>query len=257
MEIKGLIDELSNLKEVEAIALGGSRASTSFDDKSDYDVYVYCTSIPNEENRKNILNSYCQYMEIGNHFWELEDNVVLLSGTEMDIIYRNLDDFRNIISYVVDDNNSYNGYTTCMWHNLIHSKILYDEKNRLHDLQAQYTIEYPDTLKENIVGNNMRLLNSSMPAYYSQIRKAIMRNDLVSVNHRVAAFLESYFDIIFAMNKQTHPGEKRMVEWSLKVCECLPVDFEKNLDKLFNTMYKTSCLDVLNDMIENLRKVIE
>ena len=40
--MKELFGELSALQQVEAIALGGSRAGSDFDDKSDYDVYVYC-----------------------------------------------------------------------------------------------------------------------------------------------------------------------------------------------------------------------
>jgi len=45
--------------------------------------------------------------------------------------------------------------------------------------------------------------------YLRQINAAIVRQDPVSVNHRVAAWLSSYFDILFAMNGQFHPGEKR------------------------------------------------
>lgn len=36
-----LIKELSELQEVESIALGGSRANEVYDEKSDYDVYLY------------------------------------------------------------------------------------------------------------------------------------------------------------------------------------------------------------------------
>jgi hypothetical protein len=44
-----------------------------------------------------------------------------------------------------------------------------------------------------------------------QIAAAIRRNDTVSINHRVAAWLASYFDIIFAVNSRFHPGEKRLL----------------------------------------------
>ena len=42
--VEQLFKELSLLEEVEAIALGGSRAGVNYDEKSDYDVYLYVTS---------------------------------------------------------------------------------------------------------------------------------------------------------------------------------------------------------------------
>ena len=41
-----------DLEQVEAIALGGSRAGECYDEKSDYDVYVYITSPIREETRR-------------------------------------------------------------------------------------------------------------------------------------------------------------------------------------------------------------
>ena len=99
--INDLIKELSNLEEIEAIAIGGSRATGNSDPKSDYDVYLYCTGPINEEVRRNILSKYCSYMEISNHFWELEDNCTFKDGIDIDILYRNVDDFDNTLNYVV------------------------------------------------------------------------------------------------------------------------------------------------------------
>ena len=56
----------------------------------------------------------------------------------------------------------------------------------------------------------MKLLSGMLPSFDAQIEKAENRKDFVSVNHRVTEFLASYFDIIFALNEMTHPGEKRM-----------------------------------------------
>lgn len=58
----------SNLPEVTAIALGGSRIGETYDEISDYDLYIYCTSIPDEDSRKLILTQYCSCMEISNQF---------------------------------------------------------------------------------------------------------------------------------------------------------------------------------------------
>lgn len=235
--IQQLIEELSRLEAVEAIALGGSRAGDQFDPKSDYDIYVYCTGPTDEAQRREILERYCSIVEIGNHFWEYEDNCRLSDGIELDLIYRNLDDFTADLAWVVEGCNARNGYTTCMWHNLLHSKILYDRDGRLAATKARFDVPYPEQLQENIVFRNYKLLQSAMPAYRTQISKALRRKDLVSMNHRVTAFLESYFDILFALNEQTHPGEKRLITLCEKNCPLLPRMFRENLEQLFSDLF--------------------
>ena len=89
--IQELYKEFSQLKQVEAIALGGSRAGQDYDQNSDYDVYIYLNSPIDEETRQIILSNYCSYMEIGNQFWELEDDCVLNNGIEIELIYRHVE----------------------------------------------------------------------------------------------------------------------------------------------------------------------
>ena len=256
VNVDALFEELSRLPQVEAIALGGSRATGRNDEKSDYDVYVYLTAPLEEAYRRVILSKYCSYMEIGNTFWELEDDVTLLDGIDMDIIYRNLEDFARGIASVVDDCTAWNGYTTCMWHNLITSRILFDRTGRLQKLQARYQIPYPQKLKENIIARNMNLLSGMLPSFDTQIQKAENRGDLVSVNHRVTEFLASYFDILFALNEMTHPGEKRMQDICTKECTILPQHFDSNLNRLFGDMFRNPISPVIRDMVEEIRRII-
>lgn len=258
MYFKLLWNELAALSEVEAIALGGSRAGDDYDEKSDYDLYIYCSEIPDESIRKNILGKYCQYTEIGNTFWELEDDCTLKDGVDIDILYRNIEDFSQTLRSVVEEHTAYNGYTTCMWHNLLHSRILYDKNGRLSALKKRYEVPYPDALRASIISKNMRLLTGNLPSYDLQIKKAVIREDSVSVNHRTAAFLESYFDIIFALNRLTHPGEKRMISYAKEYAKLLPANFEENLNKLFQNLFTDSdeALLTLNKIIEALERLI-
>ena len=257
MDVQKLFEELSNLPQVEAIALGGSRATGRNDMTSDYDVYVYLTDSVEERVRRNILEKYCKYMEIGNSFWELEDDVTLSDGINMDIIYRDMKAFEKMISSVVDDCVAWNGYTTCMWHNLVTSKMVYDRDGKLQQLQEKYTIPYPKELKENIISNNLNLLNGMLPSFDKQIEKAEHRGDFVSVNHRVTEFLASYFDIIFALNEMTHPGEKRMQSICSKECKILPRNFDENLEHLFNGMFRNKISPVIQEMVDEIKAVCE
>jgi hypothetical protein len=99
----------------------------------------------------------------------------------------------------------------------------------------------------------MKLLSGMLPSFDTQIEKAENRNDFVSVNHRVAEFLASYFDIIFALNEMTHPGEKRMQSICAKECKILPNNFDENLNKLFNGMFCDKISPVIKDMVDEIK----
>ena len=254
-DVKGLFEELGKLPQVEAIALGGSRASGRNDEKSDYDVYVYINGEIAQEQRREILDKYCSYMEIGNSFWEPEDDVTLKDGIDMDIIYRDMKDFDAVLSSVVFDCNAWNGYTTCLWYNLTSCRILLDKEGKLGAMQEKYNIPYPEKLRENIISNNMKLLSGMLPSFDMQIKKAEDRGDLVSVNHRVAEFLASYFDVIFAINEMLHPGEKRLVQYAKNNCKILPSDFEVNIEYLLASEPQET-LSIIATIYENLKNIL-
>lgn len=257
-QIKELIREFSEIPEVESIALGGSRASKRNDENSDYDLYCYVTEEISPDVRKNILQKYCNYMEINNQYWETEDDCTLNNGIVIEIIYRSITELNEMIKNVVEKANANNGYTTCMWDNLLHCEILYDRGHNLQDMKKAYSIPYPDKLRDNIINKNLELLDGYIPSYTKQIEKALERDDIISVNHRITEFLASYFDIIFAVNRKTHPGEKRLIKLCKDQCELLPIDFEENLRELLTVnQSKDQMMNTMDKIIMNLKKLIK
>lgn len=249
--IQELLKELAQLDGVEAVALGGSRAGDRYDEKSDYDIYLYCRGPVDEEKRRELLKRYCSHMEIGNHYWELEDNCTLSSGVDIDILYRRLEDFVEGVAQVVEGHQAHNGYTTCMWHNLLTCRVLYDPHGKLQAAKKRFDVAYPQALRENIIIRNRKLLGGCLPSYDLQIQKAAGRMDQVSLCHRTAAFMESYFDVIFALNRLTHPGEKRLVSLCRERCSLLPERFEENIEALYESLF--SCPQRAED---HLRRMI-
>lgn len=251
-----IISSLYELDEVDAIALGGSRSTGASDDCSDYDIYVYCNAEISNDKRSAALTKYCLQSEIGNHYWESEDNCVMLNGICIDIIYRDVKMFEQYIDMVIKNGKPFNGYTTCFWHNILTSKVIFDKSGKFTRLKESCTVPYPEKLRKNIIENNRKLLNGCLPSYDKQIQKAYNRGDLVSVHHRITGFLESYFDIIFALNSIPHPGEKRLVQLCKQKCKILPEDFEENINALLASVTNGNPCEIAEDMVAKLDKIL-
>jgi len=257
-ELVDFINNFSKINEVEAVVLGGSRATNFTDNKADYDIYVYSENGINKEIRQKIISKYCDYYEIDNTYWEQEDNGIFKWGINVDIIYRNLSEFINKIANVVEKYESYNGFTTCFWHNILNSEIYFDKNDIFAKAKNRFQVPYPKKLKENIVKRNMTLLTGSIISYDTQITKSVYRKDHVNINNRLSAFFASYFDIIFAINELPHPGEKRIIEICLNKCNILPNDFEQNVNELLKNMKnETTIIETVHKVILELKEVIK
>ena len=256
--INNFINEFCSINDVKAIVLAGSRSKEQFDDKSDYDFYIYSKNSIDAKIRNEILLKYCEYFELGNSYWELEDNGRFNNGIYFDIVYRNLKDFTDTIANVVENFNSYNGFTTCLWFNILNSKIIFDRDNIFKKMQKRFSVPYPKKLKESIIKRNIALLSDSVASYDKQIIKSIYRKDIINLNNRISAFFASYFDIIFAINELPNPGEKRIMEICQKECKILPNDFEKNINDLIYPINNdiSQVEETVNTIICELKKIL-
>src|SRR3712207_3263144 len=110
------------------------------------------------------------------------------------------------------------GYSTAFWRSIRDARPLYERDAWHAALQRRARRPYPEELRRNIVALNRPYLRDHPFSYRYQTAKALERYDAVSVNHRVAAWLASYFDILFALNRVLHPGEKRLLEFVAREC---------------------------------------
>ncbi len=252
-----VIEKFKEIKEVKAIALAGSRTAKSADEKSDYDIYIYSDKEIDLEKRRQIALEFSDKYEINNCFFGPGDEWFMKnSPVQLDLMYRSRDWMENSIENTWIKHSPSVGYSTCFVFNLKNSEILYDPEGWYQNLQKKASGEYPDELSKNIIKNNLPLLKNKIAAsFYEQTEKALQRKDYVSLNHRIAAFIASYFDILFAVNKVLHPGEKRLVQYTRLHCTKIPENFEEDINNI--TRYPlNNTLETLSRLNENLIKIL-
>lgn len=220
--------------EVEAVALGGSHAAGAADEGSDVDLYVYGAAPPPLA-RRLALAAGSAGAELDNRFFEQGDEWIdASSGVHLDLMYRTPEWIEAELDRVLVRHEARVGYSTCFWDNLRSARPLYDRRGWYAGLRARAQAAYPEPLRRAIVAKNRPLLATNMSSFAVQLEKAVSRGDRVSANHRAAAFLASYFDVLFALNRATHPGEKRLWEHVSRRCPNRPEGLHAGVARLLD-----------------------
>ncbi|MFP4363144.1 MAG: nucleotidyltransferase domain-containing protein [Spirochaetia bacterium] len=253
-QLEILVQLFSDIEEVSALAVGGSMASGTDDEGSDFDIYVYSDAQVPVKKRREIAAIYAkeETVEINNTYWETGDEWTWKDGSvHIDIMYRSFDWIEAQINRLLVKNEASIGYSTCFWYNLLTSEILFDRDRRLSLLQTKAQVPYPEKLQKEIIRKNLPLLNMINSSYTSQIEKAIYRGDMLSVNHRLAAYFASYFDVLFALNKVAHPGEKRLMQYATDFCKKLPEYFEDDIQRILTLSQQAGDAGSYSSLLEN------
>lgn len=199
----------AELPYVVAVVLAGSRGGGTSDPDSDFDIYVYASAEVPVEFRRALLGDGA---EIDNRFWEPGDeSSELAAGLKLDIMYRSPEWMENQLDRLLVRHEASIGYTTCFWFNIVHSEPLFDREGWFQQLQDRANVAYPDELLRAVIAKNWPILRHNRSSYRRQIELALQREDAMSVQHRITALLASFFDVWFALERQPHPGEKRLL----------------------------------------------
>ncbi|HPS77451.1 MAG TPA: hypothetical protein PLS53_04785 [Thermoanaerobaculaceae bacterium] len=224
------------LDDVEAVAVAGSLTAGAVDAHSDLDLYVYARSEVRLEARRCIAGARGDRIELDNRFFEPGDEWIdVLSGTRVDVMFRRTGWIEDSLARVLDRHEASIGYTTCLWHSVLAATPLFDRTGWLARWQETARQPYPEPLRRAIVAKNHPLLRSNLSSFLHQLELAVARGDRVSVNHRLAAILASLFDILFAVNRLPHPGEKRLLALAEARCPKCPPELTVRVGALLES----------------------
>lgn len=259
MIVYQFVNEYKKMDEVLAITLTGSGNSGKNDFFYDIDVDVILREEINSEHRKKVLKKFSDAIETASGKYGEKDIFILRnSTTQIDVSYYTIDTLKDNLFNVVDKCKASIGYTTCLWKVVSGAFIAYDKENTLKNLQKKYRVDYPEKLKLNIVDKNYYLLRDSISSYYNQIDTAINNGDLITVREKIYKFLDSYFDVVFAINEIQHPGDKRLLSIINSKCKKVP----RLLTEGVNTLLENSCtcdrsiLKNMDDMVNDLKEFL-
>ncbi|MEM9954686.1 MAG: DUF4037 domain-containing protein [Chloroflexota bacterium] len=209
------------------------------------------------DERNQIVSSDMSHHETVD-YWGASDYIIdAKTGIHVDFMYFRTDFMQEQIERVLLHHQAQMGYSTAFWHTVQQSLSIYDRNDWFTQLQTLSQQPYPDALVKNIITLNMPLLADIATSYKAQILKAIERNDVISLNHRVTAFLASYFDILFAINRRPHPGEKRLMQFALQ-CDKQPHNMQTDVMMLLNEVAQPQQVPtVIDALVENLKELVE
>lgn len=253
--IRSLASRFARLDHCSALAISGSKTSPVNDDMSDWDLYIYSTRRITPDERKAVLEDMFDSIRVDMSFFEEGDEAVR-DGIAFDLMYRDTSFVEEQIDRVWRRHCTSLGYTTCFLYNLKTSRFIFD-KTGLAGLVAELDGPYPDELAQRIIEDNARMTSGDGEAtWMKQISWAERRGDIVSRNHRLAALMASYFDMLFAFNRVLHPGEKKLMKYAHLLCHRLPESFDEDIDRVYRTMYEGDLTGALTTLLGHLYDMI-
>lgn len=233
--LAGMVRCMAGVPAVAAIALAGSRVSGVAEASSDFDLFVY-TDGDVRQLRSQLADGFAdpaawrslhETAHGDGDVWRLKGR-----GTWIDLMYWSTAWGEAQLRRVLVDHVAATGYSTAFWRSIRDAKPLYERDAWHGALQRRAREAYPDELRRNIVSLNHPYLHDHPFSYRRQLATALARRDLVSVNHRVAAWLASYCDIVFALNRVLHPGEKPLLEHVARECPVRPAGMALAIERL-------------------------
>lgn len=256
---ESIAKRFSQLADVEAVAMAGSVVTGRANASSDVDVYIYPTVDIPADVRLSIGQEFSKDVQIVDYWGPALVWFDAATGIEVEALFFNTRWMEDLVLRPLEQHQAQTGYTTCFWHTMKVSRVLFDRTGWFTKLQQKANQPYPDELVQAIIKLNFPLLRDIYPSYRAQILSAVQRHDLMVVNKRVGEFLDSYFDILFAVNRVPHPGVKRMLTIMENECAKHPPQMREQVTRLLMLASSGSdeIITVVDELVDGLTTLLQ
>jgi predicted nucleotidyltransferase len=215
-----IVGAIGDLAGIVAITLGGSVAAGFADESSDLDLHVYAREpLADSQTRSQRLMAIAdpgtdvreeRSWGLEDHFW--------MGGRLVELVYVDLDDLLREVDHAYESGLDGEGFVTARLYYAAEGRLLHDPTGEFASLRDRLTA-YPEPTRRRLLRSNPDLLR----AYLKQLRTAHRRGDLLFVLHRRYSVQMVFFNLLFAINRRYHPGEKRLLRHAER-CELQPPD---------------------------------
>lgn len=245
---------IGGLPGVVAVSLGGSIASELADAASDLDLYVYWEELlaPAGERAERLAAvADPGTVRAGLISWGLEDQFSV-DGRPVELIYRRWRDIRAGMERAHAEGLAGDGYTTAVLYALACGQPLHDPTGELRAARDRLAGEFPEATRTAVLRRACPLLGFHL----AQLRRAQARGDLLFVQHIRDKIQLLFFDVLFALNRLYHPGEKRLLEHARR-CAVHPEDHAARWARAVCVPPDDPALpDTLGALVEELRILV-
>ena len=214
--IDTLINNISELSEVQSIGISGSRISLPEAGQGDIDIFIYCDMIPFPEIRQAIINKLDNLIHEskinvfeGGH-WGTGD-YMLVDGVDTWLMYFTVHETLTEVESILDgkypdklDNYYYPTGRCSMFENI---NILYDKSNFLGDLKKRLS-EYPDKLRKILILYHLGKLDDT-----EDLQRAVSRKDVPFYHFALDIAIDHFLQALFAVNRTYFPSRKRTLDY--------------------------------------------
>lgn len=226
-----LINALAQNAPIRAIGLSEGNRLFPEPGEADIDLFVYCTEIPNQNERNEMLMSLTDEVEqveigklAGGHWGQ--GDCFLLKGVETWLLYFTIAEARAELDAILDghylgrlDSYYYPIGRCAMWKAM---RVFYDPDNFLNSVKHCLN-EYPSELAFAIVDHHLKALED-----VEDLERAVHRRDVFFYHFAFDLALDHFLQALFALNREYFPSRKRS-ETYLRGFGAKPADCEERL----------------------------
>ena len=242
-----MVKVFSELPNVKGIVCFGSYALGTFDEHSDFDLYVFCQPeiIPTAERQdalrkiEGVSDLHMDEVEFGwDNQWCPWGDKFRLGGILFDVAFNTVEWIRTVVRKVTEEGATsipeltFRPYT--MLGLLKTSIVLYDPEGIIQKLNSILS-PYPARLKKVLIADNLRIIKDSLEELHDYVRRDIGNT---AFHFHFQRTNDSLSQLLFALNECYNPATKRLEE-AYRELTILPDDFLYRYKKILETPLTT------------------